>query len=88
VIFILCSSTFHFLLFTFNFPRQWLWSCPQPPSESDGMLEGAGMPVIFNPVGSGVEAPTAPDRAAKEDITRRIGAWHSRHAVNAGSDTP
>ena len=52
------------------------------------MLEGAGMPVMFNPVGSGVETPTAPERAAKEDITRRIGAWHSRHVVNAGSDTP
>ena len=52
------------------------------------MLEGAGMPVMFNPVGSGIETPTAPDRAAKEDITRRIGAAHSRQAVNAGSETP
>ena len=52
------------------------------------MLEGAGMPVMFNPVGSGVETPTAPERAAKEDSTRRIGAVHSRHVVNAGSDTP
>ena len=52
------------------------------------MLEGAGMPVMFNPVGSGVETPTAPERAAKEDITRRIGAAQSRHVVNAGPDTP
>ncbi len=46
------------------------------------------MPVMFNPVGSGAETPTAPERAAKYDITRRIGALHSRHLVNAGSDTP
>lgn len=46
------------------------------------------MPVMFNPVGSGVETPTAPARAAKDDITRRIGASHSRHVVKAGSDTP
>jgi hypothetical protein len=52
------------------------------------MLEGAGMPVMFNPVGSGVETPTAPERAAKDDITRRIGASQSRHVVNAGSDDP
>jgi len=52
------------------------------------MLEGAGIPVIFSPVGSGVETPTVPERAAKQDITRRIGAWHSRHVVKAGSDTP
>jgi len=50
------------------------------------MLEGAGMPVIFKPVASGVEIPTAPERAAKDDITRRIAAPHSRHAVNAGSE--
>lgn len=52
------------------------------------MLEGAGMPVTFKPVGSGVEAPTAPERAAKDDSTRRIAAPHSRHADNGGSDTP
>ena len=46
------------------------------------------MLVMFNPVGSGVETPTAPERAANEDITRRIGAAHSRHVVKAGSDTP
>jgi hypothetical protein len=46
------------------------------------------MLVMFNPVGSGVETPTAPDRAAKEDITRLIGASHSRHLVRGGSDTP
>jgi len=46
------------------------------------------MPVIFNPVESGVETPTAPERAAKEDITRRTGASHSRHVVKAGSDPP
>ena len=46
------------------------------------------MPVILSPVGSGVDVPTAPERAANEDITRRIGASHSRHLVNAGSDTP
>lgn len=46
------------------------------------------MLVMFNPVGSGVETPTAPERAANEDITRRIGASHSRHVVKAGSDTP
>jgi len=51
------------------------------------MLEGAGMPVAFKPVGSGVEMPTAPERAAKDDITRRISAPHSRHVVTAGSDT-
>ncbi len=50
------------------------------------MLEGAGMPVTFKPVGSGVEMPTAPERAAKEDITRRIAAPHSRQEVKAGSD--
>jgi hypothetical protein len=52
------------------------------------MLEGAGMPVMFNPVGSGAETPTAPERAAKDDITRRIGASHSRHRIKAGSDMP
>ncbi len=46
------------------------------------------MPAIFNPVGSGVDTPTAPERAANEDITRLIGASHSRHVVRAGSDTP
>lgn len=46
------------------------------------------MPVIFNPVGSGVDTPTAPERAANEDITRLIGASHSRHLGNTGSDTP
>lgn len=52
------------------------------------MLDGAGIPVMFSPVGSGTDTPTAPERAANEDITRRIGASHSRHLVNAGSDTP
>ncbi len=46
------------------------------------------MPVMFSPVGSGVDTPTAPERAANEDITRRIDASHSRHLVNAGSGTP
>lgn len=43
---------------------------------------------MFNPVASGVDTPTAPERAANEDITRRIGASHSRHVANACSDTP
>ncbi len=46
------------------------------------------MPVLFKPVGSGVETPTAPERAANDDITRRIAAPQSRHDVNAGSATP
>ena len=46
------------------------------------------MPVTFKPVASGVETPTAPERVAKDDITRRIAATHSRHVVNAGSETP
>ena len=46
------------------------------------------MPVTFRPVGSGVETPTAPERAANDDSTRRIAAPHSRQDVNAGSDTP
>jgi len=51
------------------------------------MLEGAGIPVTFKPVGSGVETPTAPDLAANDDMTRRITAPHSRHADSGGSDT-
>ncbi len=50
------------------------------------MLEGAGMPETFKPVGSGVETPTAPERAAKDDITRRTAAPHSRQVVKAGSE--
>lgn len=46
------------------------------------------MLVMFNPVGSGVETPTAPERAAKDDITRRIGVSHSRHRIKADSDDP
>jgi len=52
------------------------------------MLEGAGIPVTFKPVGSGAETPTAPERAANDDMTRRIAAPHSRHSVNAASDIP
>lgn len=50
------------------------------------MLVGAGMPVTFKGVGSGIETPTAPERAAKEDSTRRIVAPHSRQAVKAGPE--
>lgn len=50
------------------------------------MLAGAGMPVTFKGVGSGAETPTAPERAAKEDNTRRTAAPHSRQAVKAGSE--
>jgi hypothetical protein len=45
------------------------------------------MPPMFSPVGSGEETPTRPERAAKEDNTRRIGAPQSRHSVKAAAVT-
>lgn len=45
------------------------------------------MPVTFNGVGSGLDAPNSPDRAANVDMTRRIDAPHSRHAVSGTSLT-
>ena len=44
------------------------------------MPEGGARPVMFNGVGSGVETPNAPDRAANDDMTLRIAAPHSLQA--------
>jgi hypothetical protein len=43
---------------------------------------------MFKPVGSGLETPTAPDRAANEEKTRRIAAPQSLQALNGSADTP
>ena len=43
---------------------------------------------MFKPVGSGVDEPTAPDRAANDEKTRRIAAPHSWQALRGSADTP
>jgi hypothetical protein len=49
------------------------------------MPDGAGTPVMLSGVGSGEETPTDPERAAKADMTLRIGAPQSRQEVKACS---
>jgi hypothetical protein len=43
---------------------------------------------MFKPVGSGLDIPTAPDRAANEEKTRRIAAPQSSQAFSGSADTP
>jgi hypothetical protein len=70
---------------------QWPWSClplqPLSPPDMPEKSDGTGIPVVFKGVGSGVETPAALERAANEDITRRIGAPHSLHSAGVVAET-
>lgn len=43
--------------------------------------------MTFSGVGSGPDAPTAPDFAANEEKIRAIGAPHSRHSDKGAAET-